>query len=290
MLVRTGGGSVGTVGGGLTERKVQRAAAELDPGSPGRLRRFALDSDCAGEDKPVCGGQITIALVPVSGPQQLAPYEQALAALRQGEPAHVSLVVEDEGQPREYRLHLEVPPTLLVVGAGHVGQAVARLAAELDFHVVVLDDRADLLTPERFPAGAELRPGDVVERLRDTTIDGSCYVVIATRGHRYDHDALAAVIDRPAAYLGMIASKRKAALIRRALTAAGARAEHVARVHTPIGLPIGAVTVPEIAVSILAEVIQVRRQRVRKLVEGPLVPRTAQGDAARAPKPGQFNG
>ena len=91
-----------------------------------------------------------------------------------------------------------------------------------------------------------------------------------TRGHRHDHAALEAVVRRPAAYIGMIASRRKAATVLTALAASGVSSDLVGRVHTPIGLPIGAMTVNEIAMSIVAELIQVRRQTVPKLVEGPL--------------------
>jgi xanthine dehydrogenase accessory factor len=182
----------------------------------------------------------------------------------------VPIVVEQAGRRVAYHLHLEVPPTLLIAGAGHVGQAVAELAVRLDFHVVVIDDRADCACPERFPAAVELVVSDIAAALRNYPIDPGCYIVIVTRGHRHDHLALDAVVRRPAGYIGMIGSRRKSRLILDELAVAGVPREPIERVHTPIGLRIAALTVPEIAVSIAAELVQVRRQQTPKLVEGPL--------------------
>jgi xanthine dehydrogenase accessory factor len=182
----------------------------------------------------------------------------------------VPIVVMREGERVAYRLHLEVPPTLLIAGAGHVGQALAELALRLDFHVVVIDDRADCARADRFPAGVELVVNDIAGALTKYPVDRGCYVVIVTRGHRHDHLALDAVIRRPVGYIGMIGSRRKSQMILRDLAAAGVPSEQLERVHTPIGMRIGAVTVSEIAVSIAAELVQVRRQQTPKLVEGPI--------------------
>jgi xanthine dehydrogenase accessory factor len=167
-------------------------------------------------------------------------------------------------------VHLEVSPTLLIAGAGHVGQAIARLAVNLDFRVVVIDDRPDFASRERFGERIELIVDDITSALRDHPIDAGCYVVIVTRGHRHDHHALDAVIRRPAGYIGMIGSKRKSATILHALADAGVSQELIDGVHTPIGVPIQAATVDEIAVSIVAELISVRRRKTPKLVEGPV--------------------
>jgi xanthine dehydrogenase accessory factor len=111
---------------------------------------------------------------------------------------------------------------------------------------------------------------DIASALRKYPIDPGCFVVIVTRGHQHDHQALEAVIRRPARYIGLIGSKRKTRMIFKDLLASGVSQEHVDRVHSPIGLPIDAVTVPEIAVSIVAELVQVRRQDTPTLVEGPI--------------------
>jgi xanthine dehydrogenase accessory factor len=168
-----------------------------------------------------------------------------------------------------YRVHLEVTPVLLIAGAGHVGQAVAKLAVELGFHVIVVDDRADVASIERFPAPIERRIGDIPSLLREYPVNANTFVVIVTRGHEHDRQALAAVIGRPARYVGMMGSHRKARAVLDGLRAAGVPAEQIDQVHSPIGLPIGSVTVPEIAVSITAEVVQHRRRETLPLVTGP---------------------
>ena len=274
MLVRADFSTLGTLGGGCVEAEVRRRAFELLQHRQSALLDFSLDHDYGWDDGLICGGQMSIAVLSAAGETELGPIRQALELARQRQPASVPLVVEHEGRPRAYRLHLEVPPTLLIAGAGHVGQAVAELAARLDFHVVVIDDRAECASRARFPA-AELVVEDIGRALKEYPLDDGCYVVIVTRGHQHDEQALDAVIRRPAGYIGMIGSRRKSAMILRDLAAAGVSEEQLARVHTPIGLAIGAVTVPEIAVSILAELVQVRRRRTPILVEGPLETTTA---------------
>ena len=169
-------------------------------------------------------------------------------------------------RPRPYTqggvAYTPYPPRcrLLLVGAGHVAKAVARLAAETDFDVWVLDDRAEYASADRFPDASRILVGDIPQRLRELEIDEHTYVVIVTRGHLHDEAALHAVIDRPAGYIGMIGSRRKVRLIFEDLVAAGVDPEALAQVHAPIGLDIGSQTVPEIAVSIVAELIACRNQ------------------------------
>jgi len=270
MLVRADGSTCGTLGGGCVEAEVRTRAFQLMRQTKSTLLDFDLDGESSWDDGLICGGQMSIAVMPATRETDLQALRAALASARRREPAQVPVIVEHEGRRLAYRLHLEVPPTLLIAGAGHVGQAVARLAAELDFHVVVIDDRVEFVTPQRFPAGVECRVGDIAGTLRDYPIDGGCYVVVVTRGHRHDAQALEAIIRRPAGYVGMIGSRRKSLLVLQGLATAGVTQEQIDRVHTPIGLDIGAVTVNEIAVSILGELIQVRRAHTPKLVEGPL--------------------
>lgn len=164
--------------------------------------------------------------------------------------------------------------TLLIVGAGHVGQAVARLAAEVDFEVWVLDDRQRYASRERFPQAHRLLVGEIGRSLQEMvpTLSPSFYCLIVTRGHNHDEEALYHLAPSAAGYVGMIGSKRKIRLIYEDLLAKGRTAEQLARVHAPLGFDIGSQTVPEIAVSIVAELIAHRnmgsseprlRQRVR---------------------------
>lgn len=151
--------------------------------------------------------------------------------------------------------------TLLIVGGGHVGQAVARLAAECDFAVWVLDDRAAFACRERFPSAERLLVGDIGNSLKDLVRDdvtASTYCLIVTRGHSHDEEALYHLAGSNAGYVGMIGSKRKIKLIYEDLVSKGISREALARVHAPLGFAIGSQTVPEIAVSIVAELIAVR--------------------------------
>lgn len=158
-------------------------------------------------------------------------------------------------------------PVLLIVGGGHVGQALAAQAALVGFRVVVLDDRPEFTDPALFPEGVATRCAPMEDELARYPIDADTYIVIVTRGHQHDAEALAACLRSPAAYLGMIGSRRKVVLMRQGLLESGhATAEEFDRVHAPIGLDIGAVTVPEIAASIVAQLIAVRRRGNPRLV------------------------
>jgi xanthine dehydrogenase accessory factor len=150
-------------------------------------------------------------------------------------------------------------PRLLIVGAGHIGRAVARQASWLDFDITVIDDRPEYASPEKFPAGASLIVADIEPAVREFPVSADTYIVIVTRGHSHDAEALRACIRSPAAYIGMIGSRRKIALMReRFLSEGWASAPEWNRVHAPVGLKIGSVTVDEIAISIAAELVQVR--------------------------------
>lgn len=145
-------------------------------------------------------------------------------------------------------------PRLIVCGAGHVGREVAELAARLDFTVRVVDDRADLLTRERFPAADEL-VCDSFDHLSRHMEAGACYVVV-TPNHKADYQCVATILPTEYSYLGMMGSKHKVAATFARLREAGFAEDRIGRIFAPIGLPIGAVTPAEIAVSILAQLIQ----------------------------------
>jgi xanthine dehydrogenase accessory factor len=150
---------------------------------------------------------------------------------------------------------------LLIVGGGHVGQAVADWATQLDFDVWVVDDRAEYVSPERFPRAQRRICAPIGEALRQMEITSSTYCLIVTRGHNHDEEALYHLAQRGAAYVGMIGSKRKIRLIFDDLLEHGIPAEALARVHAPVGIDIGSQTVPEIAISILAELVSFRNRR-----------------------------
>jgi len=151
---------------------------------------------------------------------------------------------------------------LLVVGGGHVGQKVAALASDVDFDVWVVDDREQYCSAERFPRAERLIVGPIGEVLPELEVDARTFCVIVTRGHNHDEEALSLLAPTAARYVGMIGSKRKIRLIFDDLRAEGMSEEVLARVQAPIGFEIGSQTVPEIAVSIVAELISARNRGV----------------------------
>lgn len=152
---------------------------------------------------------------------------------------------------------VEAPPSVVICGGGHVARALAPAALAAGFAVKVVDDREEFASPERFP-GAEVVLCPFDRALERAGVDAASYVVIVTRGHTHDLEVLLQALRSPARYVGLMASRRKRAKVVEALSAAGFPEDAIARVHSPIGLDIGAETPEELAVSIVAELIQVR--------------------------------
>jgi len=201
---------------------------------------FAAEVDRGAPPTPVAVGQ-----------------ENLAAALEDGRPR----LVKSEG--RLIFLESVRPlPRLIIAGAGHVGRAVARLGNLLDWSVTVIDDRPEFANVENVPEADEIIAGDIGESVRRIEDSTENYFVIVTRGHQKDAEALRAAIGRPAAYIGMIGSKRKIETVHCEFLDSGwATADTWAKVHAPIGVEIGSKTVEEIAVSIAAELILVRSKR-----------------------------
>jgi xanthine dehydrogenase accessory factor len=153
---------------------------------------------------------------------------------------------------------IEPSPELYIVGAGHVGFHLARLAADVGFRVHIVDDREKFANSERFPTAVEVVVADIPAWIDSANLPAHAYAVIVTRGHTNDLEALRVLAPRELRYLGLIGSRAKVARIYDALVADQMPADILRRVHAPIGLDIGAVTPQEIAVSILAELIAVK--------------------------------
>lgn len=185
-----------------------------------------------------------------------------LADVLHGEcPSVVSMRTASESNEEFFVEPIAPRPRLLIVGGGHVGQAVAVQAHWLEFDVTVVDDRAEFARPELFPAGVTSICGDIGAEVKRFPMERDTYVVLVSKGHRPDAEALEGCIHAEPAFVGMIGSKRKVALLREHFLAEGlATREEWDRIFAPIGLDIGAITVPEIATSIMAQVIAIRRQ------------------------------
>src|SRR5215475_13554822 len=160
---------------------------------------------------------------------------------------------------------MPAPPKLVVVGAGHIAVPLVQIAKVLDFYVVVTDDRLAYANRERFPDADQVLVGDMAQMLREMSITPSTYIVLITRGHKYDEPCLREIIRSQAKYIGMIGSRRRIkACFQRFREEEEIAEEVIERVYAPIGLDIATETPAEIALSILAEIIKVRggaRQR-----------------------------
>lgn len=270
----------GTIGGGLIEAQARRLAVEALRSRQAALLRMEMTAGSTAEPHPVCGGTMHVLIDP--DPARHAPaffaVADALRARQRGtlvtrvtrdEPPLVDVCWHPEAgaspapQPGEDMLieHVTPRPRLIIVGGGHVGQALAAQAALLEFDLLVIDDRPEFTEPTLYPEGTTPLCGDIVETLGRMEIDADTFIAIVSRGYQHDAAALAACIHSPAGYIGMMGSRRKVGIVRREFIESGrATPEQFDRVHAPIGLDIGAETVPEIAASIVAELVAVRRE------------------------------
>lgn len=165
---------------------------------------------------------------------------------------------------RTCSLYVEVhlpPPELVIVGAGHIARPLCRVGAMLGFRVVVLDDRPEFATRERFPEAARVERADFSAPFEALPLGPRSHLVLVTRGHKYDYDALRDALRRPVhlPYIGMVGSRRRVRAALEQLAREGVPQEELRRIHAPIGIDIGAETPEEIAVSIAAELVLIRR-------------------------------
>jgi xanthine dehydrogenase accessory factor len=193
---------------------------------------------------------------------------EAALALEDGRPRVVpySLVDPARGDPGicggEVEIYVEPylpPPTLLVIGCGHVGRAVAELGNWMGYRVAVSDDRAELATPEQTPGADVYLPGSIDETLAQLKVNRHTYVVATTRNAKIDRQILPKLVATEAPYIGVIGSRRRWAATQQLLQEDGLTAGQLARFHSPIGLEINAETPAEIALSIMAEITMLRR-------------------------------
>ena len=199
-------------------------------------------------------------------------FGKAREAIRTRKPQIVHYELDDDfaqetglicgGQMDVYIEPIEPSPELYIIGAGHVGFHLARVAHEVGFNIHVVDDREKFANADRFPTAAEIVVDDIPAWIARTQLPPHAYAVIVTRGHTNDLEALRALAPRELRYLGLIGSRAKVARIYDELSRGDMSADALDRVHAPIGLDIGAVTPQEIAVSILAELIAVKHGKV----------------------------
>ena len=277
MLVGPAGRLEGSVGGGCVEADVLEAAQAAVSQGP-VIRTHHLNADIAGDLGLSCGGTVEIVVEPLVS---VDAYVAALEAAALAEQGTLTTALDWSQGPRKlfspdadpqgpaavlsadrHTLveHLLLPPRVVVFGAGHVGSAIAHAALTAGFRVVVVDDRPEFADPGRFPAAIRVVAATVDGALGQITLAPPDAVVIATRGHRHDAAIVERVATSGAGYVGLLGSRRKQAVITKALQQTGIAAAALERVRVPVGLPIGAQTPEEIAVSVVAELIAWRRR------------------------------
>jgi len=254
MIIKKDGSIIGTVGGGKIEALVIQAGGELFDTKITVQKEYKLqevDNEGIGM---ACGGNVSILFeyVNVENNINIETYESIVTSFEKGE----SSTVQIQSICNQGRLYL--------FGAGHVSQKLAEMAKEIDFMITVVDDRAEFANRKRFPTADEIIvPQSFENCFVDISIDNNSYIAILTRGHAFDLTVLKQSLRTEAFYIGMIGSRRKRDIVYNSLKEEGFTMEDFIKVHNPIGLEIGAETPEEIAVSISAELIKVRGERIK---------------------------
>ena len=254
----------GTLGGGCLEAEIQdRARRALLTQTPATFE-LVLDHDFGWDDGLICGGKVCGLILPHAA--QSADIWKKLArcdeTLNWGVRKDFSIAWASSvgtGEEWLYQETVSPPCALWIAGSGHVAQAVAPLALQLDFGVTVFDDRPTLASTQYFPAATRFRVDYWEKLLKETLQQRPTFGLIVTRGHQHDALVLRDWVQRPFVFLGLIGSKRKRRLIFEQFVQDGiATEDQLSNVACPVGLDIQAVSVPEIAVSVMAQLIQRR--------------------------------
>ncbi len=294
MLVTESGEIYGSVGGGMVEGACHARAKKMLRGKElFNIMEHTLNSSAAADAGMICGGQVTILLQRIDE-SSLELFTNLQRDYSQGKrPVLLTILAKDEA-PRMTSLTYDTtglvddelrsilsgkigresflttlgerellveplchPGVVHLVGAGHVAEATAHLAAYAGFEVVVMDDREEFANRERFPEATQIKKLPNFDACI-TDLGPDDYVVIVTRGHLYDRNVLAQALNTKAGYIGMIGSSKKRRGVYDSLLKEGVSEEQLERVFCPIGLPIGADTPREIGFSIVSQMIQIR--------------------------------
>ena len=302
MLVSASGARIGTVGGGCLEAEITERALEVLERRVPAASEHTLNAELAGDYGLTCGGTALMFIEPVIvDPTLAAIHAECAGLLARGErgmlataldwsagPAKVLLTQSGAyigsnetslraaldatiGDGEEQRFgdgifaeRVAGAPRLIVFGGGHVGARVAEAAAFAGWRVTVVDDRPDFADPRRLPFAERSVLCDFHDLPATLGLDAETFVVVATRGHQHDALIVEQVARHDLRYLGMLGSRRKVALTWRVLETAGVPRPRLDAIHAPVGLSIGADTPEEIAVSIVAEMIAIRRAGSRR--------------------------
>ena len=295
MLVLADGTTIGTVGGGAMEHQVINAARDLFPTETAALRKFDLSATKAQGDASICGGRTAILIERFTPATQTFirdafSGEQVILLHISGENpavnsrqivnldhnpgkfpdsvANALQSIQSGGRPKSISIgdqlflikHTKAQPVLHIFGAGHVAKSVAEIAQFVELDHCIYDDRSDLASLERFPAALSINTSRIDAVTTTTKLVENDFVLVATRGHRHDFQLMQWLLDQKIAYLGLMSSQRKWKILSKALLDSGFSESQLTAVHSPVGFDIGSETVPEIAVSILSEIINHMRR------------------------------
>jgi xanthine dehydrogenase accessory factor len=264
---------IGTLGGGCLEAEVQsRALKALKTGQPAEFE-MVLDHDFGWDDGLICGGSVNGLILPHAAEavelwRKIASATETICwgVKKDFSIAQADSTIQQSNNSTDwlYQETVSPPVELWIAGSGHVAQAVAPLAQQLDFSVTVFDDRPELANHQFFPEATKLRVGGWHELLKIPPPGVPAFGLVVTRGHQHDALVLSEWIRFPFAFLGMIGSRRKARILRENFIKQKiATPEQFDRIACPVGLDIAAVGTHEIAVSVLAQLIQKRAELLR---------------------------
>ena len=264
-LFFTDGKIAGTLGGGCLEAEVHaRAKKAMKTGEPATFE-MVLDHSFGWDDGLICGGSVSGLILPRA--TEAAELWRKLVAvtkpIRWGvkKDFSIALVEPDDNSEWFYQETVAPPFDLWIAGSGHVAQAVAPLAQQLDFAVTIFDDRPELANHQFFPPETQLRVGGWHELLKAPLPESPAFGLIVTRGHQHDALVLSEWLRHPFIFLGMIGSRRKARIMREQFLKQNiATAGQFDKIACPVGLDINAISTHEIAVSVMAQFIQKRAE------------------------------
>ena len=293
MLVDDRGEIIGTIGGGELEHTAINLAQDIIKTGNLVLKTFDLTNEDVTKSESICGGSTTILIEPyskeirelfnsilndksnitnilitkISSQNSIAVERTKITKnLNLDFPKKIinaidNVVEQNKSKSINYKdeiiliQNIENPPVLHIFGAGHVGRAVADLAHFIELDTQIYDERQDLANSERFPFALQINNNNISAMAKKTNIAPSDFVLVATRGHRNDFELMRYLLKLEIDYLSLMSSNKKWKLLSEALINDGFNLEQINRVHSPVGLDIGSETVPEIAVSIISEIV-----------------------------------
>jgi len=271
MIITEKGEIYSTIGGGAGEAKVIEAAIVALKTGEKKLVELDLSGTTDRKTEGICGGLMQVWVEPWHKGEGQTLARKISTLLKAGQ--RVTLVTPLDGHSSPYLSPtpllsipqfieiLEPPPLLLIVGAGHVGEQLAKVAYNIGFQIVVQDDRSSWANLQRYPTAVKIFNTPIEEAIKELNGYTLFYAALVTRGYQYDLEALAVLLKReiPCQYIGMIGSKKRVNQVYQVLENRGISSQQLKSIFAPIGLDIGALTPEEIAVSIAAELILVRR-------------------------------